>query len=175
MKLALASTLTMTLAASAHADAIAMSEKPNHTTEATITVDASPDQVYRAVTDYAQWTSLLSDVMSAHVESGGREDARVKFRSRVLGHEFTIAFANVPDRQISFRGVQGPPGGRATGTYTLFPIDGGKRTRVVADLYLDVVGPAGWVVRDSKTRDMRHAKLERDLADVEAHFGGGEH
>jgi uncharacterized protein YndB with AHSA1/START domain len=170
MRFALVGTLTMTLAATAHADAIPMSEKPDHVTEAIVTVDAPPDEVYRAVTDYAQWPTLLSDVMSARVESGGREDARVKFRSRVLGHEFTIAFANIPDRQISFQGVEGPPGGRAKGTYTLTPVDGGKRTRVVADLYLDVVGPAGWVVRSSKTRDMRQAKLQRDLADVEARF-----
>ena len=170
MRFALASTLTMTLAANAHADAVALAEKPDHVTEATVTVDAPPDAVYRAVTDYAEWPSLLSDVISARVESGGREDARVKFRSRVLGHEFTIAFANIPDRQISFHGVEGPPGGRAKGTYTLYPVDGGKRTRVVADLYLDVVGPVGWMVRDSKTRDMRHAKLERDFSDVEKHF-----
>lgn len=161
---------TMTLAASAHAEPIAIVEKPDHTTEATVTVDAPPDAVYRMVTDYANWPSLLGDVMSAHVESGGREDARVRFRSRVLEHEVTVVFSNIPDQRIAFHGVEGPPGGRASGTYTLVPIDNGTRTRVTADLYLDVVGIASWVVRDSKIRTMRQAKLQHDLTDVTTYF-----
>jgi len=170
MKLSIMLATTMTLAATAHAEPIALVEKPDHVTEATVTVDAPPDAVYRMVTDYAHWPSLLTDVMSARVESGGRDDARVRFRSRVLEHEVTVVFANVPDERIAFHGVQGPPGGRASGTYTLVPIANGTRTRVTADLYLDVVGVASWVVRDSKIRDMRRAKLQHDLADVVAYF-----
>jgi uncharacterized membrane protein len=163
-------TLTMTFAAAAHADPITLTEKPDHVTEAVVTIDAPPDAVYRVVTDYASWPSLLGDVMSAHIESGGRDDARLRFRSRALEHEVTVVFTNIPDQRISFRGVDGPPGGRASGTYTLVPIDGGTRSLVTADLYLDVVGVASWLVRDSRLRKMRRDKLERDLSDVAAYF-----
>jgi uncharacterized protein YndB with AHSA1/START domain len=169
MKIWLALT-TLTVAATSYAEPVALTEKPDHVTEATVTVDAPPDAVYRAVTDYAHWPSLLGDVMSARVESGGRDDARLRFRSRVLEHEVTVVFTNVPDQRIAFRGVEGPPGGRASGTYTLTPIDHGTRTRVTADLYLDVVGVAGWVVRNNKVRTMRRAKLQRDLTDVAGYF-----
>jgi ribosome-associated toxin RatA of RatAB toxin-antitoxin module len=135
-------------------------------TEATITVDASPSQVYALVTDYARWPALLSDVRSVTVERGPRDHARVRFSSKILAHEVTVQFDNVPDRLIRFVGVEGPPGGRARGTYVLEPVDGGRRTRVTASLYLEVVGAPSLFVRDAKVRTMREAKLRADLTDV---------
>src|SRR3954470_6991982 len=115
--------------APASADRIAMQERPGHVTEAVVEADASPAQVYALVTDYAKWPDRLSDVTSATVERGGRDDARVRFHSRVFGRSVTVQFDNQPDRVIHFTGVKGPPGGRAGGTYVLEPLDGGKRTR----------------------------------------------
>ena len=94
----------------------------------------------------------------------------MRFKSNALGHTVTVVFDNDPDRRIAFRGVEGPPGGRARGSYVLTPIDGGKRTQVTAELYLDVVGAPGVFVRDSKIRDMRQAKLRADIQDVLGHF-----
>jgi carbon monoxide dehydrogenase subunit G len=148
---------------------ISLREAPHRTTEATLEVDASPTAVYALVTDYARWSSTLSDVTSVKVERGGPRDARVRFHSRALGHTVTVQFDNEPDHVIRFVGVEGPPGGRANGTYTLEPIDGGRRTRVIASLHLDVVGPAGWVMSDAKLRTMREAKLRADLEDVARH------
>ena len=147
-----------------------LTEKPDHVTEATADIDAPPADVYRAVTDYAHWSQLLGDVTSVRVEGATRTTARVRFRSHLLGHDFTLEFANAPDSQITFRGVEGPPGGRARGVYTLVPIDHGTRSRVTAELYLDVVGVTGWFVSESRIRAMRRAKLARDLDDVVAHF-----
>jgi uncharacterized membrane protein len=148
--------------------AISLQEMPGHTTEATVDVDAPPAVVYALVTDYARWPQLLGDVRSVKVERGGPRDARVKFRSEILDHTVTVLFDNDPDRSIKFIGVEGPPGGRARGSYLLEPIDGGRRTRVHASLFLDVVGPAGVFVTDSKLRRMREAKLRADLTDVAA-------
>lgn len=77
-----------------------------------------------------------------------------------------IAFTNLPDREVRFKGIKGPPGGRSAGTYLLEPIDGGQRTRIRAAFYLDVRGPAALVVSDSTLKRMRHAKLRADLGDV---------
>lgn len=146
--------------------AISLQEMPGHTTEATLEVDAPPAVVYALVTDYARWPQLLGDVRSVKVERGGPRDARVRFRSEVLDHTVTVQFDNDPGRAIKFVGVEGPPGGRARGSYVLEPIDNGHRTRVHASFYLDVVGAAGVFVSDSKLRHMREAKLRADLTDV---------
>ena len=150
----------------ATADPIAITERPGHVTEAVVDVDATPDQFYAIVTDYAHWPRVLSDVSSVDVERGGQRDARVKFRSRVFEHVVTVEFDNQPNRTIHFTGVAGPPGSRAGGTYVLQPLDGGKRTRVIASLYLDVVGAPSLFVRDSTIRNMRQAKLRSDMTDV---------
>ena len=161
----------LAIASDAYAD-VTITEKPGHTTEGVVTVDATPSQVYDLVTDYAKWKSILGDVISVTVKSGGRENATVRFKSRTLQHEVTVIFDNIADHRIAFRGIDGPPGGRASGSYTLTPIDGGHRTLVTAELYLDVVGAPSLFVRDRTIRSMRQAKLRADLADVAKHFAG---
>ena len=44
-------------------------------TEGEVEVNARPAVVYRALTDYARWPALFSDIMWAAVKSGGREKA----------------------------------------------------------------------------------------------------
>jgi uncharacterized membrane protein len=146
---------------------ISLVTTPGHITEGTVVVDAPPAQVYNLVTDYVRWPSILSDVRSVKVERGGRDNARVRFRSHALEHEVTVQFDNDPGRLIRFKGVKGPPGGRASGSYVLQPIEGGRRTRVVASLYMDVVGIPGLFVSDDKIARMREAKLRADLTDLE--------
>ncbi|NVB85511.1 MAG: SRPBCC family protein [Kofleriaceae bacterium] len=132
-------------------------------------MDASPAEVYELVTDYGHWPLLLGDVQSVEVE-GGRRDAKVRFRSAALGHEVAVKFDNVENRAIQFHSVDAPPGARASGRYVLEPIDGGRRTRLVATLYLDVGGVAGVLISDRSLRSKRQAKLRADLGDVAARF-----
>ena len=169
MVMMIAGSLAM-IATEAFADRVTIAERPDHVTEGTVTVDASPAEVYALVTDYARWRSVLTDIKSVTVKSGGRRDAKVRFSSRALEHEVTVEFDNEADRTIRFRGIQGPPGGRARGQYVLQPVDGGKRTLVTASLYMDVVGLAGVFVRDASIRAMRQAKLRADLTDVAQYF-----
>lgn len=148
------------------ANGVTLTEKPGHVTEGSIVIDAPPAEVYRVATDYARWPQVLTDTSAVRVERGGPRDARVRFRSHAIGYEVTLAFDNVPDRAIRFHLVGGPPGGRAHGEYQLEPIDGGRHTRVVADLYLEVVGPPGWFVSGASLRHKREAKIDRDLSDI---------
>jgi uncharacterized protein YndB with AHSA1/START domain len=152
------------------AESIAVRELPDHVTEATATVDASPAEVYAAVTDYASWPNLFSDVRSASVEAGGRRDGRIRFSSVAFDREVTVLFDNEPDHVIRFRGVEGPPGGRAHGSFVLTPVDDGRRTRVTAQLYMDVVGLPSLFVRESTITSIRQAKLRADLRDVVTRF-----
>jgi hypothetical protein len=105
-------------------------------------------------------------VIYPRVESGGRRDAAVRIKSRALGHEATIRFDNEIDKALHFKLVDGPPGARTKGDYVLVAIDAGRRTRVDATLYMDVLGPTGWLVSDKKIRRMRQDKLRADLEDV---------
>lgn len=165
-----AATGALSVVAAAGASQIVIEDKPGHISEATVVLDASPAEVYAFVTDYGTWTAHLTDVRDVKVESPGRETARVRFRSRALAHEVTVLFSNEPNRLIRFTGIKGPPGARAHGSFTLDPIDGGTRTRVFASMYLDVVGVPSMFVSDSKIKNMRHAKLRADMADVMAAF-----
>jgi uncharacterized membrane protein len=143
-----------------------ISEASRTVSKGSIIVVATPADVYALITDYAQWRTFLTDVTYVKVESGGRRDARVRMESRALEHRVTIAFDNDPDKAVRFRLVDGPRGARATGEYLLVGIDGGKRTRIDATLYMDVVGATGIFVTDKKIRKMRQAKLRADLEDV---------
>ncbi|HTR54470.1 MAG TPA: SRPBCC family protein [Kofleriaceae bacterium] len=156
--------------AEARADPVVLSELPNHVTAGSVTIDAPPAEVYREVTEYARWPRLFGDVEWVRVESGGPRDAKLWFHSRIFGHDFELKFDNDPGRAIRFLGVGGPPGAHAHGEYVFQPIDGGKRTRVDANLYVDVSGFASILMRPSRVTAMRRDKLRSDLADTAHHF-----
>lgn len=141
-----------------------------HVSEARITVEASPSEVYGVMTDYARWPQIFSDVRSVAIERGGRDDARVRFRSRLLRYEVTVQFHNEPGHRIAFEGVTGPPGGRASGWYVLAAIDGGHRTEVHASLHLELVGVPRLLIGEARVRAVREAKLAIDLADAARAF-----
>jgi hypothetical protein len=166
ISLLLAGALTMLHAAATYADPVVIREAGGHVTEATTVVDATPSQIYALVTDYTHWPGLLGDVRAVKVEAGGRDDGRVRFHSDAFDNDVTVQFDNQPDRAVRFKGVNGPPGGRASGSYVFEAVDGGRRTRVVASLYLDVVGLARLFVSDDKLQEMREAKLRADMTDV---------
>lgn len=149
---------------------IQLVERPGHITEARIVVDASPQQVYDALTDFPRWQSVFSDVLELEVRPGGRERAEVRFKSKALEHYVTVKFDNIPNQVIRFRNVKTPLGTRARGEYRLVPLDGGTRTQITAWVYLDVVGAPGLFVRDKTIRGYRRAKVTADTMDVKRRF-----
>jgi hypothetical protein len=166
LRLSVLTSIAALATADAHAQAVVVSEIGNHTSEVTVVLAAPAHDIYQLVTDYANWPLLFSDVEFAQHKSGGRENARVRFRSRILDMPVTVDFDNIPDRAVRFVGRKGPPGGKAHGEYLFEPIGDGSRTRVTARLYLNVTGPAGWFVRDKTIRKMRRAKLAADMNDA---------
>lgn len=157
-------------AAPAAAEEATLTELGGAKTQGVIVVDASPAHVYALVTDYDNWPNVLTDIKRVDVKSGGRQDAKVWFDSRAMKHGVTVQFDNAKDSVISFRLVDGPRGARATGEYLLEGIDGGKRTKITATLYMNVVGAVGWLVRDKTIRKMRQKKLRTDLEDLARYF-----
>ncbi len=156
--------------APAVAEQVTLTELGGAKTQGAIVVDASPAAVYALVTDYDNWPNVLTDIKRVDVKSGGRQDARVWFDSRAMKHGVTVQFDNTSGSVITFRLVDGPRGARATGEYLLRGIDGDKRTRITATLYMNVVGAVGVFVRDKTIRKMRQKKLRTDLEDVARYF-----
>ena len=154
----------------AAAEEATLTELGGAKTQGIIEVDASPARVYAVMTDYENWPNVLTDVKAASVKAGGRDDAKVRFDSRAMKHAVTVLFDNDADAAIRFRLVDGPRGARATGEYLLESVDGGKRTRITATLYMNVVGVVGWLVRDKTIRKMRQQKLRTDLEDGARYF-----
>lgn len=156
--------------APAVAEEATLTELGGAKTQGVIVVDASPAKVYTLVTDYENWPNVLTDIKRVDVKSGGRQEAKVWFDSRAMKHGVTVQFDNTKDSVINFRLVDGPRGARATGEYVLEEIDGGKRTKITATLYMNVVGAVGWLVRDKTIRKMRQKKLRTDLEDLARYF-----
>lgn len=150
----------------ADAQVISIREGGSHETEASVVIDGTPQEIYELVTDYANWPQIFSDVLSVKLESGGRENGRVRFKSRTLDTTVTVQFKNVADQSITFVGVKGPPGGKAHGSYVFTPVGDGSQTLVTARLYLDVDGIGALFVRENRLRAMRRAKLAADMRDA---------
>jgi uncharacterized membrane protein len=151
----------------ARADSAATIKEESQTvTQGSIVIDAPASDVYALLTDYANWKRYLTDIATVKVKSGGGRDAVVEMKSRALEHTVTVKFDNTANKLVTFKLVDGPPGARAWGEYTLVPIGGGNQTRIDARLYMDVVGAAGIFVTDRRIRKMRQAKLRADLEDL---------
>lgn len=166
------SALALFLAAAAGADAPTVQfhkSRRSATSEASVELRGTPEQIYTLVTNYREWPALLSDVEWVKVKSGGRTDAEVRFASRSMGHEITVKFANEPGRVVRFKLTDGPHGAAAWGEYRLVPVSN-TITRVDGTLYMDVTGAAGWFIRDKTIRSMRDGKLRRDLEDLAKRF-----
>ena len=147
-----------------------ITEASGTTSTGSITIDAAPGEVYALVTDYADWRKFLTDIATVKIKTGGRRDALVEMESRALEHQVTVVFDNDVGKAIRFKLVDGPPGARAKGEYVLSSVDDGRRTRIDATLYMDVVGVVSVFVSDKKIRSMRQAKLRADLEDVARWF-----
>jgi polyketide cyclase/dehydrase/lipid transport protein len=137
--------------------------------EAVVDVHASPDAIYRVVTNYAQWPGLFSDVRKVSVLSGGPRDATVRFESQTLERQVTVRFDNGPD-SVRFQLVDGPPGVKSTGKFVVEPGQDPSWTRIRGSLFMDASFPASMFVSAKKLAWMRHTKLSRDLEDLRKRF-----
>jgi carbon monoxide dehydrogenase subunit G len=140
------------------------------TTEATVELHGTPDEIYKVITDYAKWDALFTDVKNVKVKSGGRDDGVVKFTSKsLMGHTITVRFKNTAGKVIVFKLTDGPHGAVSTGVFTLTST-GERTTRIDAKFYMDVTGVMGWFIDDSTIKALRQLKLQRDLLDLAKRF-----
>lgn len=140
------------------------SESADATTLGSITVAATPEEVFARITDYQKWPSTFSDVAWVKVESGGPMDAVIQFESRTLKQTVRIRFDNQLNKRVAFTLVEGPPRVDSRGELFMQPAADGHGTRILTSFFMDLRGfpipGAGAVLRS-----LRNAKIQRDMED----------
>ncbi|HEY2746422.1 MAG TPA: SRPBCC family protein [Polyangia bacterium] len=126
-------------------------------------IDAPLDEVRGWLVDFEHWPTHFPDVTSAKVLAHGRDTAKLRFASRVIGRELTIDL-HWTAREISYRGA-----GKnvdVQGKITLAP-EGDRRTSVVMQSTANVHGLAGAFATKGLKRDRAFKKLRADLGALE--------
>jgi uncharacterized membrane protein len=170
--LSLAAMLAMSCAAAADdvvsSPAVKIWNPGGAVTEGEVTVPGTPAEIYAAVTDYARWPAIFSNLRTSTVKSGDAVAATVETVS-TKGKRHTLVFKNDPlALVVRFEERGGRAEARAEITFRSARRAG--FTVVRARLYADVHGAAGLFVRDSTIRSKREHKVMGDLSRLHAYF-----
>jgi uncharacterized membrane protein len=137
---------------------------PGDWQEGRVVVEAPLDVVRGWLVDYDHWPELFPDVQSVEVLSRpARNQAVVRFRSRIVGRELTIG-SSWGGREIRYRG--GAKNIDSRGRVLLRPL-GPDRTEVVMQSTSDVHGLIGVFATRRLKRERAFAKLNADLGALE--------
>jgi hypothetical protein len=140
-------------------------------TEGDTVVAADPDDAYRAASDYAQWSSIFSDIRDVKITELRGSDARVTF-VHTDGNRDNLHFRNQPAaRMVWFEDT----GGRAEVWAEIVFVPGtvAGTTMLHTRLYADVHGFASLFVSDSKLRNLRQQRVRDYLRELRAYFARG--
>lgn len=147
-------------------------QTPNNAiSEGTVEVHASPASIYAALTDYARWASLFSDVEWVKLKGGGRDDAVLQYKSRTFGKPQSYRFRNVPNRIVRYELIDGPHGVKLQWEAWFEPVEpDSSLTRIRARMYVVVGGVYSWIVSSKTVRKHRESKLRKDLTNLGKRF-----
>jgi hypothetical protein len=148
---------------------------PRHRLSAEAIIDAPPDVAYAIIADYRDGHPHIlprPPFVSLDVEEGGVGAGTViRFRMRMLGKTRTMRAAVTepePGRVL----VESDLEGDVVSTFTVDPVEGGRKARVTIATELTVLGwPLGWLQRRLVTRLLRPV-YAREIAQLEAVAGG---
>jgi len=163
-------TLIANEAHATHSKVHLVESSQEYVTEGFVEVHAPVAVVYATLTDYRHWPHLFSDVVQATVKSGNRDNALVRFESRVLGHEHTVKLTNQAGRLVRFHLTDGHMGTKLAGEFKLVPVAEGRMTKVRMRIFLETGGVFGWFVQDESLRSKRQQKILADLRDLKQQF-----
>lgn len=135
-----------------------------------IALDARPEEVHAALTDFPNWPKLFSDVRWTKVKRRNAGHIQGEFQSLSLGHAHELEVFARPPSQVRFQVVP-EHGVDLWGEFVLAPAGSGG-THVRYALHSDVAGILGWFASNSSLRDKRRAKVRRDLQDLLRRFPG---
>jgi hypothetical protein len=147
---------------------VSESRDDDQITEAFTTLTVDADDAYRAVTDYARWTTIFPDIHQVVVTQQAGVDARVTL-VHTAGNRDNIHFRNRPaKRTVWFEDT----GGRAEvwAEITFIPGKQAGTTVVHSRIYADVHGVASIFVSNSKLRHLRQERIVNDLTQLRTYF-----
>ena len=140
-------------------------------TEGDTVIAADADEAYRATTDYAQWSSMFTDIRGVKITQQRGTDARVTF-VHTDGNLDNLHFRNQPAaRMVWFEDT----GGRAEVWAEIVFVPGTSPGTTVLHtrLYADVHGIASLFVSDGKLRHLRQQRVRDYLRELRAFFARG--
>lgn len=123
----------------------------------TITIDATPDEVWAVAIDldrYPEWAHDIKDVTIHATDDEGRP-SEVEFRASALGRSthYTLQYRyDTEPRELGWSMIRGDIQRSIDGSFTFLPTSDGK-TEVRYDLAIDLVVPLpGFVKRRAEVR-----------------------
>ena len=114
-------------------------------TSSSITVEAAPADVMEVISDFARYPEWTGEVKEAEVlsvdENGRAEQVRLLLDAGAIRDDHTLAYKWVGDNQVSWSLVKSQMLRALDGSYSLAPLEGGKKTEVTYQLTVDVKIP----------------------------------
>lgn len=148
------------------------------TTVGEVVLRAPPAEVFAVLADPLRWPTVLRDV--ERVEEHGRTrkghepGQSWRIHSLLLGHCHAIELRREIPSLVHFHLTDAGPGGVLEVDLRLLPanVDGAPVTRVEYTMRTRLPLGLDAVIDDEVVRRARERKILRDLADLEARFGG---
>jgi ribosome-associated toxin RatA of RatAB toxin-antitoxin module len=120
-------------------------------TSSSITIEAAPADVMDVVSDFARYPEWTGEVKEAEVLSAGPDGRAEQVRllldagairdDHILAYKWIGEIGEIGEKRVSWSLVKSQMLRTLDGSYTLTPLDDGKRTKVTYQLTVDVKIP----------------------------------
>ncbi|MER5971031.1 SRPBCC family protein [Streptomyces sp. NPDC001922] len=114
-------------------------------TSSSITIEAAPSEVMSVISDFDRYPEWTGEVKQAEVlakdEQGRAEQVRLVLDAGAIKDDHTLAYTWTGDNVVSWSLVKSQMLRALDGSYSLAPVEGGKRTEVTYQLTVDVKIP----------------------------------
>ncbi|PWI43368.1 SRPBCC family protein [Streptomyces sp. ICBB 8177] len=142
-------------------------------TRSSITIDAAPAEVMGVISDFARYPEWTGEVKEAEIlatdAQGRAERVRLVLDAGAIKDDHTLAYTWGGPDQVSWSLVKSQMLRTLDGSYTLAPLEGGKRTEVTYQLTVDVKIPMLGMIK----RKAEKVIIDRALAGLKKRVEGG--
>ncbi|MFD7610265.1 SRPBCC family protein [Streptomyces sp. NPDC059828] len=142
-------------------------------TSSSITIDAAPADVMGVIADFARYPEWTGEVKETEVlekdDQGRAVRVRLVLDAGAIKDDHTLAYTWTGANQVSWTLVKSQMLRELDGSYTLAPVDGGKRTEVTYQLTVDVKIPMLGMIK----RKAEKVIIDRALAGLKKRVESG--
>ncbi|MEU2153732.1 SRPBCC family protein [Streptomyces sp. NPDC019396] len=142
-------------------------------TSSSITIDAAPADVMGVIADFARYPEWTGEVKETEVlekdDQGRAVRVRLVLDAGAIKDDHTLAYTWTGANQVAWTLVKSQMLRELDGSYTLAPVDGGKRTEVTYQLTVDVKIPMLGMIK----RKAEKVIIDRALAGLKKRVESG--